>query len=282
MKRKHLNALLALAVAGLAAAAWFAREKPEPPPPPLTSLSVDAIRSIRIQHSGSPDIRLEKRKDGWWLVTPVETRAEPMEVNGILDLASRPSQRRYTAKEMNLAELGLAEPRWHVEFNDVKIALGDTDPIEARRYVHLGHQVHLIEDPPSAALDAEYQDLISRRLVAENARLLRVEVPGLVLSRNEKEGWDVRPAAADKGADAAQKLADAWQHAQAMWITPRSKLRPQGEVKLKTDREELRFEILDREDQLILARPELGVQFTLPKNLAADLFTLQTKDATSP
>lgn len=277
MKRKHFNLLLAAAVLGLAAAVYFSQKKPEAPPPPLTALKSDDIQRLRVSHTGHPEIRLEKRKDEWWLVAPVETRAEAVEVAGILDLASRPSQRRYAAAEMNLAELGLAEPRWRVQLNDVAIAFGETDPIESYRYVQVADQVHLIEDPPSAALDANYTDLVSRRLLPAQAQLTRIELPGLTLQRSDKQGWTVTPASADTSADAAQKLADAWRNAQAMWITPRDKKRSLGSVVVKAGTKSFRFEILDRDDQLILARPELGVQFTLSKTLATDLFALQPK-----
>jgi hypothetical protein len=276
MKRKHLNLLLAALALGLVAAVYFSREKPEPPPSPLTSLNADDINRILIRHTGRSDIRLERRGSEWWLTAPVETRAEPVEASAILDLATRASQRRYPAADMNLAELGLDSPDWSVQLNDVRIEFGGLDPIESRRYARLGDTIHLVEDPPSAALDADYYDLVARRLLPENAKIARIELPGLSLARTGKGGWSVTPAGADRGADAAQQLADAWRQAQAMWITALDRgKRVQGTVEIRAGEERYRFTILDRQDQLVLARPELGVQFTLPKTLDSDLFELK-------
>jgi hypothetical protein len=276
MKRKHLNLLLAVLVAGLAAAAYFGREKPEPPPPPLTALKAEDINRILVRHAGRDDIRLEKRGTTWWLTAPVETRAESIEVGALLELAGRASQRRYPVAEMDLAKLGLAPSDWSIQLNDVRLEFGGLDPIESRRYVRLGETVHLIEDPPSAALDAEYHDLVARRLLPDGAQLTRIELPGLTLARSDKAGWAVTPASADQGADAAQKLADAWLRAQAMWVTPLDRgKRAQGEVRIQAGEESFRFVILDRQEQLLLARPELGVQFALSKTLDSELFELK-------
>lgn len=276
MKRKHFNLLLGALVLGLVAAVYFSREKPEPPPPPLTTLSSGDINRILIQHAGRPDIRLEKRQNTWWLTAPVKTRAESVEVTAILGLAAHPSQRRYPVTEMNLAELGLGPADWTMQLNDLRIEFGTTDPIESRRYVRLGDTVHLVEDPPSAALDADYNDLVARRLLPAGARITRLQLPGLALNRTDKKGWEVTPKSADQGADAAQQLVDAWLNAQAMWITTFDpKLPAQGAVNIQTGDETFRFSILQRDDQLILARPELGVQFTLPKTLDSALFELK-------
>jgi hypothetical protein len=285
MKRKHLNLLLAALVAGLAAAAYFGREQPEPPPPPLTALKADDINRILVRHTGHPDIRLEKRDATWWLTAPVETRAEGIEVGALLELAGRASQRRYPVAEMDLAKLGLAPSEWIIQLNDVRLEFGGLDPIESRRYLRLGDTVHLIEDPPSAALDAEYHDLVARRLLPDGAQLTRIQLPGLTLTRSDKAGWAVTPTTADRGADAAQALADAWLRAQAMWVTPLDRRRrAQGEVRIQAGKESLRFVILDRQEQLLLARPELGVQFALSKTLDSELFELKAppKPETKP
>lgn len=276
MKRTQLNLLLGIVAMGLVAAVYLSQEKPEPPPPPLTTLADGDISHIVIRHAGHDDIRLEKRQDGWWLVGPVQTRAEAIEVAAILGLASRESQRRYAVAEMDLATMGLAEPAWSVQLNETRIEFGETDPIEARRYVRLGDTVHLIEDPPSAALDAEYHDLVAKRLLPEKATLSRIVLPGLSLNRNDRQGWQVTPPAADRGADAAQQLVNAWQQAQAMWVTPLERGRTaQGSVTIRAGNETFRFDILDREQQLVLARSDLGVQFTLSKTLDGDLFELK-------
>jgi hypothetical protein len=288
MKRWHLNLLLLVLALALVPALYFSREKPAPPPKPMTGLSREALTRVLIHHDGADDIRLEKQAGAWWLVKPVHTLADPVEINGVLELATHESGNRYPVAGMKLAEFGLDKPSWYVELNGLRISFGDLDPIQGRRYLRIGDEVDLVDDPPSAALDANYSDLVSKRLLPPDAKPSRIELGGFSLARNPKTGgWAVSPASADRGADAAQKLANAWAGAQSMWnamagtATGKAvkEAKPADSVHIVTDRGEFRFIVVERKDQLVLARPDIGVEFTLPKNLVQGLFELQAPPA---
>jgi hypothetical protein len=276
MKRKHLNLLMAAAVAALVAAVYFSREKPKPPPKSLIALKPADITRIVIRHEGEPDIELSKDKGEWWLQKPVRARAEAIEVNGVLDLVTREIGSSYPVKDLRLAEMGLDKPKWSVDLNNVHIDFGDLDPLEGRRYARIGDQLHLIGDPPSAALDADYSDLIAKQLIPRKAQIDSIKLRDFTVTRTDKGGWTVEPKARDKGADAAQKLVNAWTGAQSMWnARAGSKEKSTESVTIRMGAEEIRFAVLDRKDQLVLARPELGVKFTVSKALEPEMFELQ-------
>lgn len=276
MKRKHLNLLLVILAIALVPAIYFSREKPKPPPKPLTDLSVTAITRVLIHHDGAADIELEKKNGEWWLNKPVHARADTLEINGVLDLARRDSGKRYAVTEVKLADLGLDKPKWYVELNNLRIEFGDLDPMEGNRYLRIGDNIDLVGDPPSATLDANYSDLVSKRLLPPDAKINRIQFRHFTVQRNAQTGgWQVEPKSADRGADAAQKLVNTWSSAQAMWNAMTDKAtKPTDTVTVRTDTEDLQFTVLDNKDHLVLGRPDLGVSFTLPKNIAQDLLEL--------
>ena len=275
MKRGHLNLLMAVAVVGLVVAVYFSQEKPNPPPKPLTVMKQADITHVRIHHEGLPDIELSKDKGEWWLQKPVRARAETVEVNGVLELVTHEIGSSYPVKGLRLAEMGLEKPSWSVDLNNVHIDFGDLDPLEGRRYARIGEQVHLIGDPPSAALDADYSDLVSKQLISRSAPIESIRFKGFTVRRSEKGGWAVEPKAMDKGADAAQKLVNAWTGAQSMWNARAAGEKGAESVTVRAGGEEIRFDVLDRKDQLVFARPDLEVKFTVSKVLEPDMFDLQ-------
>ena len=212
MKRSHLNLVLLAAVAGLGAAVWFG-QKQEEKGPPLTALKQDAITRIAVEHPGKPAIRLEK-KDGKWNITePVKGPSDPFEVNGILNLAELEVKTKLDPG-VNKTELELEPPKYSVTLDDVRIDLGGSEPIKFRRYVKAGDVIGLVEDPPSAALDADFSDLVAKTLVPEDVSLQKIELPGLVLAKTTEGEW-TSPQQGDAKPAQVEAFAESWKNARA-------------------------------------------------------------------
>lgn len=266
MNRTQLNAVLAVAVVGLGVAAWLGREKPEPLPP-LTPIAESDVRTIAIAHPDAAVIRIEKRGGDWRLVEPVDAPTDPFEVSSLVGLAKLEVKRSLPISEVTLADLKLDPPQYTVTLNDQVLGFGDTEPIEFRRYIRSGDQVALVGDPPSAALDRDYSDLVSRALLPDAAQILRIEVPGLVVRRGDDgSGW-IADGRADATADQLQSFVDAWQNARAMWNAQRpADAGDAGEpVKLVLADGEVALRIAARDPQLLIDRADYGVRYTLSK-----------------
>jgi hypothetical protein len=276
MQRKQLNLLLVVAVAGLAALAYYGREREEKGTP-LTAIAADALTRIAIEHPGRAAIRLQKAGEQWKLVEPVQAETDSYEVAGITSLAALEIKRSLKPGEVQLRELGLEPPAYRVTLNDVVLGIGDAEPIEARRYVLVGDQVALVEDPPSAALDADYSDLVSKALLPEAAELVKLALPGFTLTRGaDAQAWSVQPAQPQAAAEAPRKLVEAWKNARAMWMAAEPPQGSTGEavtLGLKDGRE-LRLIVVERDPQLVLARPDLKLRYTLSRALADELLQL--------
>lgn len=276
-QRRLLNIGMGAALVALAAGVYFSREK-EKPPVPLTSLTADAITRIGVRHPDKPEIRLEKQGNTWQLVAPVKAPTDQFQVDALLNLATQPSTAQYPVAEMGLADVGLEPARYEIQLNDATLAFGETEPIEYRRYIRVGETVFLTTDPPSTALDSDYSDLVNPAPIPADAKIKRIKLAEFTLDAKEGGGWAVTPAKADKGADAAQGLADSWRNARSLWRAMRTNTdRPtpnDSAVVTLQDGQELRFVVVARTPQLKLLRPDLDVVYTLAPTFGDELFKL--------
>jgi hypothetical protein len=280
-RRARLNVGLLAAAIGLGVAVFVANRK-EPAGPPLTPYKADAIERIALEHPGVPAIRLEKQDGHWRLVEPIQAEADEFEVNALIGLADRETQLKVEGGAPK--DLGLEPPAYTLTLNDRTIAFGGVEPLEYRRYVQTPDGVFLIEDPPSAALDKEYADLVSKDVLPRGAVIERLELPRLALVKGEG-GWSLAPADPAVTTDRMQKLADGWQGARSMWNEMAGGAKVTGErVKVTlqggatgaapAQPAAIEFVVAAREPQLKLHRPDLGVTLVLSKALADELLKL--------
>ena len=273
MKRVQLNlALLGLA-AGLGVAVYFAQQK-EPAGPPLTAYKPDAITRVSLEHPKAPAIRLEKQDGHWKLVEPVKAEADEFEINALIGLADRETQLKLEGGAPK--DLGLEPPGFTVTLNDRAIEFGGVEPLEGRRYVRTADGTFLIEDPPGAAMDSEYGDLVAKDLLPKAAGIERIELPKLTLARGAGGNWSVTPADPKATADAMQKLADSWKGARSMWneMAPTGKAAGERVKVTLTGGETREFVIAARDPQLKLTRADLGVTYVMSRTLVDELLKL--------
>ena len=278
MNRSYLNLALLALVAGLGAAVWLSQKKEEQGPP-LIALAPESITRIAVEHPGKPAIRLEKKDGRWELIEPVRAATDAFEVNGILAVAELDLKATLDASA-NKTELELDPPKYSVTFNDTRVDLGGTEPIKYRRYAASGDTIGLVDDPPSAALDADYSDLVSKAIVPEGAELQRIELPALTLEKNSDGVWSSANA---KNASTAQlaQLAESWRRARAMWNAAEPESGSSGDaVKLTlSDGRVIELRVHATDPQLIIANPALRVHYTLSKALTEELLKLPSNHA---
>jgi hypothetical protein len=274
MSRGELNIALVGVLAGLGAVVWFTREKPEVLPP-LTTLTADTLKQIAVEHPGAPLLRLEKHDAQWRLVAPVHAPADPLEVAGLISLATSSVERSLPLTEVSLAELGLEPPEYTVTLNDQTLAVGASELIQARRYIRAGDHVALVADPPSAALDADYSDLVAKPLLPEDAKIVRIEVPGLTVARNADGSWaaDTQP---DASAEKLQAFVDNWRRARSMWnaAMPADSASGRQAIRIVLEDGEVLLRLAATEPQLQIDRPDYGVRYAVSKAEEAGLLTL--------
>jgi hypothetical protein len=282
-----LNLVLVVVVIGLGIAVLLSQKKTVKPTIPVTPLTVSTLDSVVIDHPGSPAIKLQKTRGVWRITAPVQAATDSFEMNAFTNLATEPVKATFDPKQVNLKDLGLDPPGYSVTLNGQKIEFGGIEPINYYRYIRTSGKIQMIADPPGTAFDADYSDLVSRSLLPDDAQITSIALPGQTLTRSaDGKSWTLKPAHPElKDAD-VQKLADAWTRAKSMWneaeTQEESKKDDKDEtvsVTLKGVQAPVKFIVISQKPQLVLARPDLGVRYTLSEQLAGTLLALPKPEA---
>jgi hypothetical protein len=277
-KRMLLNMWLAIALLALVWVVWKEPgHAPKPPEAKLTAVSPAAISKIVISnHNGS--ITLGKQGAAWRMSQPVEVAANGVRVDDLLGVLQTKSLSRFAAAGRDLGEYGLTKPAVRLRLNDTEILFGGVTPVDQQRYVQVGDTIHLIADRYMFELSGDAAAWVSRDLVPPGAQIVALQVPDGKLTRNDKGEWLETPADKGVSSDAAQALVDEWRDAQALRVTPYEKHAALGEVVigLAGQAHPLRYQIIARRPELILARPEIGMQFYVASEHADRLLSVKT------
>lgn len=275
--RGILNLLLLLGVAALAAVVVYQPGiAPAPPPIKLTALTPQQISRIHIERAGKDAITLQKLDGHWRITEPQQLPADDGHVNSLLRLVQETSQAHFPAKPEDLHKYKLDKPAATLTLDDQKFAFGDIDPINGRRYIQIGTTVHLTTDMYFYQLDADMPSFVSTHLLPDKASISALSLPDLALTRDAQGHWHVQPDKPSLSADAIQTLLDAWRTTTALWVKHYAPGNAQGgiTVQLTAPAQTLHFDIMARQPELILARPDLGLQYHFSAESAKALLEL--------
>lgn len=275
-----INLLLLLAIIILGVVARFEPgiEAPQETPA-ITSLQQDAIHRIHINRPIRDDLVLARRADGQWSLersTPLP--ADDFKVRALARLAEQKPVRSYPAADMDLAALQLDPPYATAILNDTAVEFGNLEPIDDLRYVRVGDQVHLIPDNYLQLMETGFTQFVRHRLFDKGARITALRLPGLSLSHADKD-WQLDPAQ-DVGADTVQAFIEIWQDASGLNVQAADpdKAGEPVEVQLEGSDTPLEFQIVSRKPDLVLVRPDYGIQYRMG-NRSEAMLTLDAAKA---
>jgi len=261
-------ALLAL-VAGLAALAWWLEGRgPAAPERRLSTIVPRAVKVIELRSRALGEVLLERTDRGWRMRRPYPLAASGERVERLLALLNAPSLGGFRAAGNDLAEYGLDPPRATLRVDGERFELGATEPLDGRRYVLHDGEVHLTADVWVRYLELPAAALVDPAPLGPAARVRALALPGLRL-REGPSGWRAEPAGRLASADRAVALVAAWEHAQAFAVRPLDPALEWHEevaVEVAGEPRPLRFRVARGERELILARPDLGLQYHLTRD----------------
>lgn len=276
--RTLLNLALAGTVAVLALLAIYEPGKEAPQPAaPLLAMNSDTIRKIRIERVNGPTVVLQREGSRWRMVEPLQLGVNDYRISSLLRITETASLGSFAASPDQLEQYGLASPNATLTLNDTTpIDFGNSTPLDMRRYVRIGDTVHLIGDNYYYHLIGTPTTFASNALLDDTAAISRIDLPGLQLVQQEGK-WSATPAPNDFSADQVTQLLDHWRHAQALEVAPYDGRKgEQVRITLAGSDEPLVFLITQRTPELILARPDLKVQYHLTEANGTALLTLTT------
>ena len=277
--RTLLNLVLFLAVLGLALVAWFKPGvKPVDAPRPITTgLTPEQTGNLTVERLTRDPLRFSRRDGRWFLLADNrELPAADFQVRALLRLLEATATRYYPAGSLDLASLGLQPPLARVAMDDIDIRFGATDALKKQRYVQVGGTVYLIDDQYQHLLNAAWPNFVSRQILEGRGAITRLELPDMTLAYNDDSHWQLDPEQQGVGADALQTLIENWQNATAL-LTRRDDDSATGEtvtVYTRDSTQPIVMRIVTRTPDLILARPDWGIQYLLPGSEADSLLTL--------
>lgn len=263
-RRALLNLGLLLLALLLAAFIWLTPgASPKDDLPHITSLSVAEAGSLYLRLPRGEEVVLEKRSGSWMMVDPVNVAANEFLIEGLLGVVEAESHAAFDADGRDLGEYRLDPPLALLRVNGEEIAFGGTEGLNQRRYVHVGGRVHLIDDIYYYRLQTGYTTFVSTRVLPAASRVREMMLPGLSLVRDEEGRWSSTPADA-LTPDAANELAEAWTHAQALTVEPylADDAFAADRVRLRDeDGTEFEFLLVAHDSALDLVRPDLGLRY---------------------
>jgi type II secretory pathway component PulM len=253
-------------------------EKPQEPTR-LLELEREAVTQIRIERQGQETVALTRDGGDWNLTEPLAIGASAFRIGSLLRITEQKSLGSFPAEPERLAGYGLEAPRVTLTLNDaVTVAFGDNTPLDQRRYVRLGDRVHMVSDTLYYHLIGAYTTFIRQELLPEGTALAALTLPGLRVSW-QAERWQVEPRPESFSADQVTRLIDAWKLASAVQVKPYDG--KQGEaitIEPGGDETPLTFLLTARTPDLVLARPELGIEYHLAESSADELLKLPTME----
>jgi len=236
LKKNILNLILFIFVITLTLIIYFSEEK-NITLDKLSETNLNNIHSITIQHNKNTT-KLFRTTGGHWKIThPVSIAANEFRISSILKLLNAPVHNKYASNEIDLKKIGLDKPATSIKLNDEKITFGIINPATDLRYIQKGN------------------------LLPANSEIIKLILLNQTISKNEKGLWQSNIAIS---ADNINKTLEHWQQDQAFGVHEYMQRDSLGDifVYLK-DQPPITYLITDTDPWLILARPELGLEYHL-------------------
>ncbi|MHB1950892.1 MAG: DUF4340 domain-containing protein [Acidiferrobacteraceae bacterium] len=278
-----LNLALVLFIAALLL--WVHFRPPggrhHPPRPPLTRLALDQITSIRLVRPGRRTVVLAKQGNHWRITAPVSARADRFRIDSLLHVAKARVEDRFAATG-TLAKYGLQKPNATLWLDGARIEFGSGNALGGLQYVRYGGQVALIPAESFSPSSLRLNNLYSSRLIEKDRRPVGFVFPDFTLT-SQHGAWKVRPPQPHLSTDAINSFVDEWRYARALSVN-RYHDKPvtgrvlvtyvPGNAKPSGSAHVMTIDILERKPELVLYRPDEGLDYHFPAQMGRHLLNL--------
>ena len=194
------------------------------------------------------------------MLRPIRIDANAFRIDTLLNMLDTVSHADYPVIDLELGRYGLSDAGTSISFDNVTIDFGIVNPINNYRYVRVGDTVYLIDDHFYPLLSSQTGTLVARELLSGDAEIVKLALPELTLYRDENKRWhsngDINP-------DTINDTLYHWKHSQAFGVhnyMPRESLADIS-VFLSGDPEPVHFMVTDTDPWLIIARPDLDIEY---------------------
>ena len=273
--RLFINLLLFLCVFGLAL--FLIRDEGEEivePTVSLTQIQPDSIHVIHIERRDLDDIIFQKQGDNWMMQRPFNLPANPSRIHVMLKLLQAHSYDQFSAADNDLTPFMLEVPAVSIVLNDTRIAFGDTNPLEEKlRYILVKDTVHIINDSLFHQLQTSATFFLDAKLIPTGTTIKAIQLPELNIENAEDETLS--------GAD--RQIVKSWNQVKSISVRKYEEIEAIDTIKLElTTGEMIEFVIVSNRPNLILARPERGIQYHISNTVSDNLFPAKPETGNPP
>lgn len=240
---------------------------------PITGLKPSDISSVTIQLADKR-IVLRKSTEQWLIESPIQWPARSVTLERILGIASSQSEASIAVAGIDLATLGLQHPKVILSLDDTRFFFGTTNNIGNRRYLKTGTTIYLLADVHLPFLIQGVIGLVDRRLLPPSIPLQRLKLEGRTLTRDNTDSWQSSPPSGIP-VDQLNRFINNWQTLEAPVLkifnrtgTPLEKI-----IAGLDDGSEIEFLLMSIYPELVIARPDLGVQYHFGEKQYPELFS---------
>ena len=281
-QRLLINLLLIVLIGGLAYASFhFDAKNAADTKPTISELSPDDVQSIEIQ-AGDLRLRLKRGIEGWDLESPINWPANDTIVGRLLSILNLETSALADAADVDLAQLGLQQPRTSIRFNDTLLQFGTTNNIGERRYVMQGTTLYLLPDVHLAFITQGLSSLVDRRLLPRRAEIASLQLPDLEIRLDENRRWRSNRAVELSQARLVH-LVENWQDLQAIRISHFDlELMPRQLIEIDlADGQALEFLLMSEDPEIVIAHPNIGLQYHFRSHYHNQLISVSGDDDAS-
>lgn len=260
-KHKIVNLILFVILVSLATTIYFS-EEPDIQLPLLTRVDPNSISSIKIVHNGSSTSINKQQHDRWQITQPVNIAANSFRISSILKLLNAPVHNRYSLKDIDLDNIGLRNPEITLQLDEYTVFFGMMNPVTNLRFIRLNDDIYTIEDVYFPLLSSFYGTLVSLNLLPPDSKVEKLILLNQTIDKDDKGRWQSNIAIS---ADDVVNTIQYWQTQQAFGVHEYMQREPLGEVYiyLQGQQQPVSYVVTDTDPWLIIARPEIGIEYHL-------------------
>jgi hypothetical protein len=267
-RRWLVNCALILAIAVIAYASFhFGAESEEKSSLRISSLQADDIERIELRVD-ELQLMLQRDGDGWRITAPVEWPADAANVERLLSVLRIESSALAELADVDPQALGLQPPKATLRLNDTTLAFGASNNIGGRRYVLVDSRIYLVPDIHLAFAAQGMPGIVDRRLLPGRYDISALRLPELEIGRNSEEQWQSSRDATTTQ-EQLELLVGNWQALPASRIHRFAADAGRGEpIEARfTDGQRIDFLLLSTQPEIIIANPNIGLQYHFRANL---------------
>ena len=241
----------------------------------LTHLNINKINMILIPKDNGNDILFKKTKKNnesqWVMIKPYQINAHQFRVNTLLSLTQTPVDKAYDTSDLNLADYSLDTPRARILFNNTEIFFGKSNPLNNKRYIMSNNKMALLLDQTYPLVSAQAASFVDLSLINTLSNITAIKFSDLAVSKDENNLWQSTPAN-KLNTDQIQQLVEQWKTVQAFSVHRYLQRKQLGNIDIYIDNKPVSFIVSDDDPWLIIARPDLNIEYHLDTSFKNKLF----------